>query len=165
LAASRKRSRTRFAERTPRSRNLRRGVWRQGSRRSTATRAVANAGRAGAGEDRNMAARAERLRGSSPTRSTRPGHHLRNQWAALCRYTTGGFLNIDNNAAERALKRVAIGRKNWLFADHDAAGRTAARREVTFTSNCPLRSLLRCYPNQLIRDACYAQVQSQQKSP
>ena len=49
-----------------------------------------------------------------------------NQWAALCRYTTQGFLNIDNNAAERALKRVAIGRKNWLFAGHDAAGRTAA---------------------------------------
>lgn len=52
--------------------------------------------------------------------------YARNQWAALCRYTTQGFLNIDNNAAERALKRVAIGRKNWLFAGHDAAGRTAA---------------------------------------
>ena len=36
-------------------------------------------------------------------------------------YTTQGFLNIDNNASERALKRVAIGRKNWLFAGHDAA--------------------------------------------
>jgi len=33
--------------------------------------------------------------------------YARNQWAALCRYTTQGFLNIDNNAAERALKRVA----------------------------------------------------------
>ena len=52
--------------------------------------------------------------------------YARNQWAALCRYTTQGFLNIDNNAAERALKRVAIGRKNWLFAGHDAAGQTAA---------------------------------------
>lgn len=52
--------------------------------------------------------------------------YARNQWSALCRYTTQGFLNIDNNAAERALKRVAIGRKNWLFAGHDAAGRTAA---------------------------------------
>ena len=52
--------------------------------------------------------------------------YARNQWAALCRYTTQGFLNIDNNAAERALKRVALGRKNWLFAGHDAAGRTAA---------------------------------------
>ena len=41
-------------------------------------------------------------------------------------YTTHGFLNIDNNAAERALRRVGIGRKNWLFAGHDiAAQRTA----------------------------------------
>jgi transposase len=52
--------------------------------------------------------------------------YARNQWQALCRYTTQGFLNVDNNAAERALKRVAIGRKNWLFAGHDEAGRTAA---------------------------------------
>ena len=38
-----------------------------------------------------------------------------------------GYLNIDNNAAERAVKRVAIGRKNWLFAGNDDAGGTAAR--------------------------------------
>ena len=36
-------------------------------------------------------------------------------------------MNIDNNAAERALKRVAIGRKNWLFAGHDAAAENHAR--------------------------------------
>jgi transposase len=50
-----------------------------------------------------------------------------NQWDALCRFTGHGFLNIDNNAAERALKRVAIGRKNWLFAGHDTAGASHAR--------------------------------------
>jgi transposase len=50
-----------------------------------------------------------------------------NQWDALCRYTEQGYLNIDNNAAERALKRVAIGRKNWLFAGHDQAGASHAR--------------------------------------
>jgi len=50
-----------------------------------------------------------------------------NQWDALCRFTEQGFLNIDNNAAERALKRVAIGRKNWLFAGHDEAGVSHAR--------------------------------------
>jgi len=50
-----------------------------------------------------------------------------NQWDALCRYAEQGFLNIDNNAAERALKRVAIGRKNWLFAGHDEAGQSHAR--------------------------------------
>lgn len=49
-----------------------------------------------------------------------------NQWDALCVYATRGFLAIDNNAAERALKRVAIGRKNWLFAGNDRAGQTAA---------------------------------------
>jgi transposase len=50
-----------------------------------------------------------------------------NQWDALCRYTEQGFLSIDNNAAERALKRVAIGRKNRLFAGHDEAGASHAR--------------------------------------
>lgn len=49
-----------------------------------------------------------------------------NQWEALTRYTEQGYLNIDNNAAERALKRVAIGRKNWLFAGHDKAGSSHA---------------------------------------
>lgn len=49
-----------------------------------------------------------------------------NQWDALCVYATQGFLAIENNAAERALKRVAIGRKNWLFAGNDRAGATAA---------------------------------------
>ena len=49
-----------------------------------------------------------------------------NQWQALNRYTEQGWLNIDNNAAERALKRVAIGRKNWLFAGHDDAGQSHA---------------------------------------
>lgn len=49
-----------------------------------------------------------------------------NQWDALNRYVEQGFLNIDNNAAERALKRVAIGRKNWLFAGNDHFGSVAA---------------------------------------
>ena len=50
-----------------------------------------------------------------------------NQWEALCRYCEQGYLNIDNNAAERALKRVAIGRKNWLFAGNDQAAASHAR--------------------------------------
>lgn len=53
--------------------------------------------------------------------------YAKNQWTALNTYTTQGFLAIDNNAAERALKRVAIGRKNWLFAGHDAAAANHAR--------------------------------------
>jgi transposase len=47
-------------------------------------------------------------------------------WAALCRYTQDGDLAIDNNGAERALRPVAVGRKNWLFFGSDTGGRTAA---------------------------------------
>ena len=53
--------------------------------------------------------------------------YAKNQWAALGVYVTQGFLSIDNNASERALKRVALGRKNWLFAGHDAAALNHAR--------------------------------------
>jgi transposase len=60
--------------------------------------------------------------------------YMLNQWAALCAYTTTGFLNIDNNAAERALKRVAIGRKNWLFAGNDAAGESHANLYTLLSS-------------------------------
>jgi hypothetical protein len=49
-----------------------------------------------------------------------------NQWDALCVYTIDGDLNIDNNAAENALRRVAVGRKNWLFCGSDNGGATAA---------------------------------------
>jgi len=49
-----------------------------------------------------------------------------NQWDALCVYTTDGRLAIDNNASENALRRVAVGRKNWLFAGSDNGGHTAA---------------------------------------
>ena len=53
--------------------------------------------------------------------------YARNQWSALVVYATEGFLAIDNNAAERAMKRVAIGRKNWLFAGNDDAAASHAR--------------------------------------
>jgi transposase len=49
-----------------------------------------------------------------------------NHWGALIRPLEAGFLEIDNGASERALKPVAIGRKNWLFAGSDNGGRTAA---------------------------------------
>ncbi|HEY1381596.1 MAG TPA: IS66 family transposase [Gemmataceae bacterium] len=52
--------------------------------------------------------------------------YAQRHWQALRRFTEHGFLNIDNNASERALRAVAIGRKNWLFAGSDAGGRTAA---------------------------------------
>lgn len=48
------------------------------------------------------------------------------RWTALTRYLADGELEIDNNAAERALRAVALGRKNYLFAGSDAGGESAA---------------------------------------
>ena len=48
------------------------------------------------------------------------------RWTALTRYRDDGRLEIDNNAAERALRAVALGRKNWLFAGSDEGGERAA---------------------------------------
>lgn len=48
------------------------------------------------------------------------------QWDALCRYTDDGQLAIDNNAAERAVRSIALGRKNWLFVGSEQGGHTAA---------------------------------------
>jgi transposase len=47
-------------------------------------------------------------------------------WKALTRYLEDGDLEIDNNGAERSLRSVAVGRKNWMFYGNDNGGRTAA---------------------------------------
>jgi len=49
-----------------------------------------------------------------------------NQWVALQRYLEDGRLAIDNNATERSLRGVAVGRKNWLFTGSEPGGRRAA---------------------------------------
>ena len=48
------------------------------------------------------------------------------RWRALTRYIDDGRLEIDNSAAERALRAVALGRKNFLFVGSDAGGERAA---------------------------------------
>jgi transposase len=58
-----------------------------------------------------------------------------NNWNALIRYTEAGLLSIDNNVAEREMKRIAIGRKSWLFVGSATGGRTAAVL-FSFTSTC-----------------------------
>jgi len=58
-----------------------------------------------------------------------------NHWTALCRYTEAGFLEIDNNLAEREMKQIAIGRKNYYFFGSAKGGRTAAVL-YSFTSTC-----------------------------
>jgi hypothetical protein len=48
------------------------------------------------------------------------------RWSALTRYLDDGTLAIDNNAVERAIRPLVLGRKNWLFAGSDAGGERAA---------------------------------------
>jgi len=48
------------------------------------------------------------------------------RWDALLRYIEDGHIEMDNNAAERSLRGIALGRKNYLFAGSDAGGERAA---------------------------------------
>ncbi len=48
------------------------------------------------------------------------------RWAALTRYLDDGRFPIDNNPIENAIRPIALGRKNWLFAGSETAGRRAA---------------------------------------
>lgn len=52
--------------------------------------------------------------------------YARNQWKPLLAFTGDGALPIDNNDTERDLRRLTIGRKNWLFVGSSAAGDVAA---------------------------------------
>lgn len=62
------------------------------------------------------------------------------RWDALSRYTEDGMLEIDNNPVERAIRPVAIGRKNYLFAgSHEAAQRSAMLYSLVGT--CKMRGL------------------------
>jgi transposase len=45
--------------------------------------------------------------------------YARSRWIALTRYLDDGTLEISNNAAERAIRPLALGRKNYLFAGSD----------------------------------------------
>jgi hypothetical protein len=47
-------------------------------------------------------------------------------WTALTRYCKDGGLEIDNNATERAIRGIAVGRANWTFFGSDEGGKTAA---------------------------------------
>ena len=50
-----------------------------------------------------------------------------NQWPRLIRYCNHGFLQIDNNAQEREIRPIAIGKKNWLFASTPEGAHANAR--------------------------------------
>ena len=69
---------------------------------------------------------AQRRRLSSKNTLTRAIQYALSRWEALTRYAGDGRLAIDNNVAERALRTIAITRKNFLFLGSEAGGERAA---------------------------------------
>ncbi len=57
-----------------------------------------------------------------------------NRWLSLIRYAQTGNLPIDNNPMENAIRPIAIGKKNWLFADSERAGMRAAAIQSLFAT-------------------------------
>src|SRR5260370_21288789 len=53
-------------------------------------------------------------------------HYALSLWNAMVRYLDDGRIEIDNSAAERALRGLAVGRRNYLFAGSDRGGERAA---------------------------------------
>ena len=52
--------------------------------------------------------------------------YMLTRWPSFTRFLDDGRICLSNNAAERALRRVAVGRRNWTFAGSDEGGRRAA---------------------------------------
>ena len=59
------------------------------------------------------------------------------RWSGLCRYCDEGYYEIDNNAVERSIRPITLGRKNWLFVDSDESARDAAVY-MTLIGSCNL---------------------------
>src|SRR5204862_5535190 len=67
--------------------------------------------------------RAKLSRGNNLTRAI---DYMLKRWTAFSRFLDDGRVCLSNNAAERALRGIALGRKSWLFAGSDRGGRRAA---------------------------------------
>ena len=63
-----------------------------------------------------------------------------NRWKALTRFLRDGRICLSNNAAERALRGVAVGRRNWTFAGSDRGGERAAA-VYTLVETCKLNGV------------------------
>jgi len=74
--------------------------------------------------------------------------YIDNQWERLQVYLSDGRLPIDNNAAERSIRPLAIGRKNWMFFASESGGHAAAVI-LSFMQTC---KLLKIDPWKYLRD-------------
>jgi transposase len=70
--------------------------------------------------------RAERAKLSRHNDVAKAMDYMLNRWTAFTRFLTDGRICLSNNAAERALRTLALGRRSWLFAGSDRGGQRAA---------------------------------------
>jgi transposase len=70
---------------------------------------------------------AARARLSRHDDTTKAINYMLNRWPAFTRFLDDGRICLTNNAAERALRGIALGRKAWLFAGSDRGGQRAAK--------------------------------------
>ncbi|MEQ1951765.1 transposase [Mesorhizobium sp. CN2-181] len=63
-----------------------------------------------------------------------------NRWEALCRFTEDGRLDMTNNAAERAIRPLTLGRRNWTCLGSDSGGERAAV-VYTLIQTCKLNGI------------------------
>src|SRR5579871_4305163 len=110
----------------------------------------------GQGPEQRLAARREKSRAlvvdleiwmrqqrallSSSNDTAKAINYLLNRWAAFTRFLDDGRVCLSNNAAERALRGVAVGRKNWTFAGSDAGGHRAAA-VYTLVETCKMNDV------------------------
>ncbi len=81
--------------------------------------------------------RAKLSRGHDLVRSM---NYMLKRWMSFTRFLDDGRVCLSNNAAERALRGVAIGRKNWTFAGSDAGGHRAAA-VYTLVETCKMNDV------------------------
>ena len=87
-------------------------------------------------------ARTDRILATEPGESpvAKGAQYLRNHWDALTRFVNDGRLPLDNNAAERQQRPIAVGRKSWLFVASEDGGAWAATLFSIFQS-CRLQRI------------------------
>jgi len=66
--------------------------------------------------------------------------YAKNQWDSLCEFTKDPKLRLDNNISENALRIIALGRKNYLFAGHEEGGQNLAILQ-TIVATCKLHDV------------------------
>ena len=84
--------------------------------------------------------RRERRKLSSKHRLAKAADYMLKRWDTFARFLDDGRICLSNNAAERAVRGVAVGRKNWIFAGSDSGGRRAAAI-LTLIETCKLNNI------------------------